>query len=279
MRPRRGRLHRPLALDRRSDTPLYAQLRERLADEIRSGRLKPGERLPAVVELARRLGVTQSTVTRAFTDLAAAGWLESHVGRGTFVRPAEPRPGPAGRPGPAPSFQRSPVEPVDPEFALAARRLRMGVARSLEALSVLAQGPGLIDLTSGIPDPAIARPDILGRMANEALRAGQEPYQGYGWHQGMPGLREEIAKRQDPSGRRLSAENVLVTSGSQQAISLLAQSALEQNLRIVCEVPCYPGIANAFGAVGHWVESVPRDAHGPLPDRLRPLGGSRQRLF
>ena len=276
MKPAKNCPPEDLAVDRESDTPLYAQLRNLLSERIQTGQLQPGQRLPAVAELARRLGVTQSTVTRAFEDLSAAGHLESHVGRGTFVKTSTPT---NPTPTPAPAFHRSPIEPADPEFALAARRLRMGIARSLDALNILAQGPGLIDLTSGTPDPSIARADILAELTNQALLMGQSCYQGYGWHQGMPELREQIARRQDPSGKHISAENVMITSGSQQAVSLLAQTALEQNLRIVCEVPFYPGIANAFGAIGHWVESVPRDIHGPLPDKLRRIVGPRPILF
>ena len=47
----------------------------------------------------------------------------------------------------------------------------------------------------------------------------------------------------------------------------------------MCEIPCYMGIPNAFGALGHWVESVPQDAEGPIPGRLRHGGDGRPVLI
>jgi DNA-binding transcriptional MocR family regulator len=156
----------------------------------------------------------------------------------------------------------------------------MGVAKSLEALQVLAERPGLIRFTSGVPDPAIIRPDALAELTQAALeRGGTAAYQGYGPHAGLEELREAVARRMDPSGKSISAEQVLITSGSQQAVSVLAQAALEQEQRVACEVPCYMGMPNAFGAIGHWVESVPRDPEGPLPDRFQRLGDGRPILF
>jgi 2-aminoadipate transaminase len=268
-----------IELDRGKDLPLYAQLRDGLSKAIQEGALSDGHRLPSVVAYAKQLGVTQATVLRAFEDLAAAGYLESRVGRGTYVKISAENPDKNTAASAAAPFLRSPIEPVDPDFAMAARRLRMGVSKSLEALQVLKARPGLIDFTSGIPDPSIIKPGLLAELTEQALKAGQDPYLGYGLPAGFPELREAVASRLDPSGSNISADQVLITSGSQQAVSLLAQAALEQNQRVVCEMPGYPGIANAFGAIGHWVESVPRDPLGPLTDRLNRFTDGRSVLF
>src|SRR5579885_988886 len=66
--------------------PLYAQIRERLALLIRRGDLPPGTRLPPERELAELLRVNRTTVVRAYGDLAAAGLVHAHVGRGTIVQ-------------------------------------------------------------------------------------------------------------------------------------------------------------------------------------------------
>jgi DNA-binding transcriptional MocR family regulator len=84
----------------------------------------------------------------------------------------------------------------------------------------------------------------------------------------MTALREELAARFKRDGMNITADHILITNGSQQAISILAQAALENKQRIICETPCFMGIPNAFGALGHWVEAVPRDWEGPMPDRL-----------
>lgn len=78
-----------MRLDRRSPVPLYYQLVEHLRTRIRSGELKPGERLPSEVELGKRAGISRMTVRQALIYLAREGVLEIKPGVGTFV--AEPK--------------------------------------------------------------------------------------------------------------------------------------------------------------------------------------------
>ena len=72
----------------------------------------------------------------------------------------------------------------------------------------------------------------------------------------------------------------MITNGSQQAAAIIAQYSLENRLRIICETPCYMGIPNAFGAIGHWVESLARDEYGPIPEKFnRFCDGKRSILY
>src|SRR3954447_5736788 len=73
-------------LRQRGQTPVWAQIEERVAERIDSGRVGPGERLPPERELADWLGVSRMTVRQALGSLAARGLVERGVGRGTFVR-------------------------------------------------------------------------------------------------------------------------------------------------------------------------------------------------
>ncbi|MBK7995619.1 MAG: GntR family transcriptional regulator [Blastocatellia bacterium] len=74
-----------LKIDGKSDVPLYLQIKNRIIEQILAGTLRPGDRLPATRDLARRLGINRSTVTNAYDELLADGLLSSHVGQGTFV--------------------------------------------------------------------------------------------------------------------------------------------------------------------------------------------------
>lgn len=76
---------KPGALDRRTYVPLYHQLKQILLEEIRSGKLKPDDRLPSEDEVATAYGVSTITVRRTLTDLAAAGYIRRERGRGTFI--------------------------------------------------------------------------------------------------------------------------------------------------------------------------------------------------
>ncbi len=266
-----------ISLDRDADRPLYAQIREGIRQQIDQKRLSVGDKLPTVSQFAKEVGVTQATIRRAYEDLIKEGLLGSHVGRGTFV--CDPSHVMEAKQGVGTGSLAKSMDLADTEFLMAARRLRMGIAKNLDDLMILSRRPGLISFTSGIPDPGFIEDGILQHLALETLKKGQIPFQDYGETLGMHDLREEIARRYSEPSRKITPDQVLITNGSQQAVSVLAQAALESSQRVICETPCYMGIPRAFGAMGHWVESVQRDKDGPIPDRLLRFGDDRRTLF
>jgi GntR family transcriptional regulator len=76
-----------LVIDRTSAIPYYFQLKRALSDEIRSGRIAPGSRLPSEPEFCDRFGISRTTVRQALSELEAEGALRRDKGRGTFVAP------------------------------------------------------------------------------------------------------------------------------------------------------------------------------------------------
>ncbi len=257
-----------IKLDKKAPRPLYEQLRDAILSAIESGQLKPGDRLPAATSMARQLRVTQSTIRRAIADLAKAGRVSSHVGRGTFVTDPKSAPssvGVHGDPHPQAQAFAAPVHSVSLE---AVRQVRMGVARSLDALGALAAKPGLIRFVSGIPPMDSMREDLIADSMRHVLKNGQSAIAGCGPAAGLDELRQAVANRLTSDGVTVAPEQVLITNGSQQAIWLLAQAAKENNQQVICEMPCYMGIARAFGGAGHWVESIARDSEGPLVEQL-----------
>lgn len=80
-----------LVIDRASAIPYYFQLKQALSDEIRSGQLPPGSRLPSEPELCERFGISRTTVRQALSELEAEGMLRREKGRGTFVAPLADR--------------------------------------------------------------------------------------------------------------------------------------------------------------------------------------------
>ncbi len=235
--------------------PLYAQIAKEIRAAISSGEIPPGTRLPAVTDLAETKGVTAATVRRALKDLTDEGLIYSHVGRGTFVtepatRAAEPRP--SDRP----------------------RSSRAESERDIRELMALANREGVIAFTRGIGDPETVQKGTLTRLAHEALEGGEEMFLDYGDPRGLLPLREAIANLYRERSLAIGPENVLVTSGSQQALALIAREAAEKGTPVACETPCYSGVLNAFEAFAVRPAFVERDARGPRPERL-PEGGVR----
>ncbi len=264
-------------IDRNDKRPLYIQIRDHLYKLIKSGKLKDGDRLPSVIGFAKELGVTQATINKALEELSEQGWVTAHVGRGTFV--SSPKSGNKNTINSTTNRTFLPGQP-SPDFIHAARRLRMGIAQSLDSLDTLLNKPGLIKLFSGVPDPSIAEPGILEKMTSHAFKKyGQNIYQNYAPPMGLLALREVIAERYKKQGIRVSPEQIIITSGSQQAVSIISQEALDCNRRVICETPSFRGIFNAFGAIGHWVETLPRDIEGPVISNLNKFNDGKSSVI
>ncbi len=86
-----------IAIDTRDSRPIYAQIEHGLRAAIASGRLRAGDRLPTVRELAVELSVNANTVARVYTDLERAGVLETRRGVGSFVAVSPERARPSER--------------------------------------------------------------------------------------------------------------------------------------------------------------------------------------
>lgn len=265
-------------IDRKSDKALYVQIKDCLYNAIKSGELKEGERLPTVIGFAKKFGVTQATINKALEELSKQGWIESHVGRGTFVsHPKKAENSVLSEKIAATGFFN---ESVTPEFISAAKRLRMGVAQSLEMFEAFANRPGLVNMVSPFPDPSIAKKNILLKMTEKAFKQfEQKSFQNYASAQGLNELRECIARRYKKSGINISPEQILITNGSQQGISIAAMEALENKRRVICETPSYRGAFNAFTSVGHWVETLLRDTNGPVLSYLDKFKDNRSSVI
>jgi 2-aminoadipate transaminase len=266
-----------ITVDKAGGKPLYIQIRDEIKQAIESDRLKSGDRLPTVTDLAKKIGVTPSTIRRAFEDLGKSGHTYCHVGRGTFVN---------DRLAPPPQetatearITRLMERVSDAETIGAARRLRDGIKASLESMMVLAKRPGLIQFLGFDINPKLIPEDTLRKLVDHALGKDETAFYTYEDAFGLKALRTNLARYFSQSGITIKPEQILIVNGSQQAFTLLAQMALKEKLRVICETPCYLGVYKAFEIMGHWVESVPRDEEGPQPDLLARFNDGKTSLL
>ena len=182
----------PPRLDSHSTEPLYRQLGVWLREQIASGRMRRGERLPATRELAERLRLNRATIASAYGLLEAEGLLAGHVGKGSFV---------AG----------FPEERVNGWGALARPE-------------ALAASPGAVAIhfDSSRPSEDLF-PLAEFRSCCEEMLAGDGAAQvlQLGAPQGMPALREYLLAGAVEQGVAGPHDDVLVTSGCQQAMDLI----------------------------------------------------------
>ncbi|GAB3129045.1 PLP-dependent aminotransferase family protein [Tsukamurella serpentis] len=149
--------------------------------------------------------------------------------------------------------------------SLAVRAVRGSAIRDLLAVT---ERPGVISLAGGLPAPELLPAERITRAA--ALALHDPSVLQYGVTAGAAALREVVHARESAKlGRDAGA--VLVTHGSQQALSLLAQALLDPGDLVLVEDPGYIGALQAFDTVRARVRGVPMDAGGMRVDELRPI--------
>jgi 2-aminoadipate transaminase len=141
----------------------------------------------------------------------------------------------------------------------------------IRAMLALAGREGMVSLAGGHPDPALLPADWLRESLLEVAGQLQGRSLQYGATEGLPALREASAALLQTRGLGARAEDVLLTTGSQQAIDLLARVLVEPGEGVAVESFNYPAALQAFRFAGARLVEVPTDAHGMDVDKLEAL--------
>ncbi len=254
-----------LLLDARSGATLQRQVYDGLRAAILAGRLRPGSRLPSSRSLAADLAVARNTVTAAFGQLVAEGYAEARVGAGTVVARALPDD----------LTKLAARLALDSGTAPARNRPRISRrGRSLAAARACCDVTTLRPFQPGWPALDQVPLDLWWRLAMRVGRRLGRDRLGHGDPAGYAPLRQAIAQYVAVSrGVRCTEEQVVVTSGSQQALFVAAQALLDPGDAAWVEDPAYPGTVNALRAAGARLVPIPVDAEGMavrLADERRP---------
>jgi GntR family transcriptional regulator/MocR family aminotransferase len=242
-------------VDRAETTPMQEQIAAFFRRAIADGRLGPGSRLPSTRSLAEQMAVARNTVSLAYERLAAEGYVEGRRGGGTRVA----RDLPDLTPTVPPAARAMPVERPPVRLARAARIMldeRVGTAGS---------GSGAIPepLQPGRPGLDAFPGRVWARLAGRFWRETPATDFGYGDPAGHPVLRQALARYLGAfRGLSLDPDAIIVTSGAQQAIDLVARALLDPGDAVVLEEPCYPGLRGPMAATGARLVPVPVDGEG-----------------
>jgi GntR family transcriptional regulator/MocR family aminotransferase len=263
------RLHAwPAALELEGDdgTPVFLRIARAVSQAIADGRLAPGSALPGSRPLAASLGVHRNTVLAALAELRAEGWITASEARGTYVSTELPERRPrrwAHAAGPVEARARACA------FDLAGRApTAAGARRVAEAYRAVAAAP--YPLVGGVPDRRALPSAALARAYRRALR--QAAPLGYGDPRGEPRLREALAAMlARVRGLAASADDVLVTRGSQMALDLAARALVAPGDAVAVEAWGYRPAWEALKLAGARLVPVPTDAHGLDVDALEAL--------
>ncbi len=241
-------------LGTRDALPLHRQLYEALRRAMLDGKLGAGERLPSSRDLAQDLRISRNTVVAAINQLSVEGYLSSRVGSGTYVNDSVPRAAP-GRNGRRATGHAS----AAPPGRLSSRGLALASSFCATDLEVQPFTPGIADF-SAFPLT------LWQRLQHKHWRMTYPDMLDYNTSGGYAPLRRAIADYLRVfRGVQLDADQVLVTTGTQQSLELCARLLADHGDTVWVEDPAYWGAAKAFMASGLAIHPVPVDDQGICP--------------
>ncbi|WP_107771782.1 MocR-like transcription factor YczR [Nocardioides sediminis] len=209
---------------RTEDRPLYVALAEQLRLLIGEGRIPAATRLPSERELTAALGVSRTTVTRAYAELRERDYAASRRGSGTVTR--------------LPLRAESVTDRVFAPWS---------------------QDPDVIDLNCAAP----SAPAGVAAAYDSAVRELPAYLSSHGYYPaGLPRLQAAIARLYDERGLPTSPEQVIVTAGALGGAAIIAQALTAPGDRVVVEDPVYPNATQALGHRSARLVPAPVDPGG-----------------
>lgn len=222
--------------------PLYRLLARAVTAAVEHGDLARGERLPSERTLAEAVAVSRGVVVAAYDELVADGTIERRRGSGTYVAGSPDIGLPPGREGSA-----------------------------LFGRLVEAPTASVIDLSISVLHESRWLPDVSVAAADLADPAADNPW-------GIAALRERVARGLGGIGLATEADQVVITTGAQQGISIAGGCWVRPGDVVVVDDPTYPGVLSALAAAGAVVRPVPVDRDGIVLARLEAALAERPAL-
>ncbi|MCP1309793.1 MocR-like pyridoxine biosynthesis transcription factor PdxR [Paenibacillus tyrfis] len=240
-----------IPIDRSLDMPLIGQVYGQIRDRILKGELPSGEKLPSTRELSGELKVSRNVVLEAYDQLLAEGFLISRRGSGTFVA----------------------------EGAYLEQRRRVTEAIAPSAYGNLLRDGDLVNFRSGIPALDRFPRRIWAQLSSAVWNEASPAVLGYDAPEGRPELRHVLARYLLKSrGVHCHPDQLVITSGATQALSLVSKLLLSPGDEVIMEDPITCDIQAMFQAQGASIRFVPVDEHG-LQTALLPQASSPKLAF
>lgn len=230
--------------------PLNRQIYQAIREAILSQLLPSAMQLPSSRDLARELGISRNTVTYAYEQLIAEGYLETRAGSGTFIADTTPDQIPETR------LNTPPLTDPSGESELSAHGAQ------------LIQQAGVSDLQwgafmPGVPDVTLFPNKIWSRLQNKHWRRSRADLLTYGDAGGYLPLREAIAEYlRMARSVNCNASQVIITTGIHQSLDIVVKLLGEHGDSAWVEDPCYWGTRSVLNSLGIKPVAIPVDAEG-----------------
>ena len=166
--------------------------------------------------------------------------------------------------------------PLQWQFSDRANKMQPSFIREILKIT---QQPEVISFAGGLPSPATFPVDTMKAAFDHVLSTTGKVALQYGPTDGYMPLREWIADSLSTNGARIVPEQVLMTSGSQQALDLLGKVLIDEGSKVLVETPSYLGALQAFSVYGPNMVSVETDDHGLVPQSLDKVADGARLLY
>lgn len=237
-------------VDREGGTPLFRQIYGQIRSGILSRTLRPGTKLPSTRELASRLGVARASVVAAYEQLFAEGYLAGRIGSGTYIAADLPEPiehGPS-------ALRQQPAAASRPLPSRAAAFAEFAAAAAQSDERPFNTGRSLIDARTA---------EIWRKLSQRALRSFGPSHLGYSDPCGLVELRRTVCEYlRAARAVRCDPDQIVVTTGTQQAIDIAIRVLLDPGDEVWVEDPCYSLTYRALHCAGVKLRPIPIDAQG-----------------
>ena len=221
----------------------YVQLSNQMEDRIKSGFYQPGEKLPSIRRVRHQTGYSVSTVYHAYIELEKRGLVEARAKSGYYV---QPMPHSVLEP---PSFRRHRARPRKVALKTLAREI-------VRAMS----DPNMIQLGGTVTAPSLLPSKTLSRIIKSFDSATmQRLLNTYADPSGCDALKTQIAKRLLTVPGLRSADDLVITSGCIEAVSLCLRAVAGPGDTIVVESPTYPWFLQVIEDLNMLALEVPTD--------------------
>ena len=230
----------------------YEQMAKGLSSQIEQGVYLPGERLPGVRKLSEQFGVSISTVILANQLLEDQGLIEARPRSGYYVRTR------VWRPPEQPAMTHTKPKPAK----ITGQQLAMALSRATRQT-------GVIKLGAAIPNQAFLPSRAINQALIKATRQQTQRSASYEFPPGSPELRQQIARRMLDANCQTSPEEIVITSGCQEALTLCLRAVTKPGDIVALESPTFYGLLQVVESLGLKALEIPTDPqHGISLDAL-----------
>jgi len=247
-------------VNKSSKTPIYIQIAQQLKTKIMQGEMMDGFPLPSEREMAKMVEVHRNTVTRAYNELKADGFIKSVQGVGYIITYKKDE-----------SNELLYLKPKNVNWSNLIKDEYLDVEKTFDDLFSKSYGPKNISFAGGMASPDVYSKKDIVEVISEIILEGRETSYFYTPYQGDPGLRQQFSIFMRNKGVIINASEIQVFSETNQALDFLVTLLLNPGDVVILEEPVSPDIYRPIELAGAKIITVPIDEDGMICENLESI--------